>query len=227
MINIFWSVLNRSVTCSSGRQVSEEAYKSVDKYTTLHNLLVPPSDIIFSSCCAEQILQAVLNSSYKDRLMTLDTLNTYEFSLPFPMNIATTTVTTSPVSVTVLKDGNSFTWVSKEFNVAVDPTALTATVSGMGRVRNYSYSVTDNLSSKIPLDTGLYLRMAGPFPGSGFNINVRCEVPFTRQLTSILPAPELVAWYNAEYRRLYMAEVNPVEKIAILAFNLYEGIANA
>lgn len=226
MINIFWSILNRGLTCSTGRQVSKEAYKQVDKYTTLHNLLVPPADIAYSSCSSEQILQTVLNSSYRSRLLALDTLNTYDFPLPFPMYTSTMAISTTPVTVTVLKDGITFPWVSREFNAQVYPSSNLVTVTGLGASKTYSYSMADNLSSKIPLDIGLYIRMSGTLPGSDFTINVKCEVPFNRNLNTLLPEASSVPWYNAEYRKLYIDEVNPAEKTAILAFNLYEGVTH-
>jgi hypothetical protein len=226
MINIMWSVLNRGMTCPTGRQVSAEAYTLVDKYNVLHNTLVPGADVIYSSCCSEQLLQAILNSSYKDRLNSLDVLNTYEYPLAFPRALSTMTVSTAPVTVTILKDGSAFKWVAAEFNIYVNPTASTASVTGLGKKKDYVYSITDNLTSKIPLDVGLYMRMTGPLPAVPFNVNVKCEVPFTRNLTEILIPVESVTWYNAEYKKAYSAEVNPAEKAAILTFNLYEGITN-
>jgi hypothetical protein len=225
MINTFWSVLNRGVTCPTGRQVSLGIYSPVDKYSSLHNMLVPASDIAYSSCASEQILQAVLNSSYKDKLYALDPMNTYEHPLTFPMNTAMVALPSVAVGVSIIKESDSFNWISNIFNVQIHPGDSTASVSGLGGTKEYTYSVTNNLSSKIPLDTGLYVRMTGPIPESDFAIHVQCEIPFNRSIKNIISL-ESAIWYNAEYRKLYTQETNPVEKVAILAFNLYEGIIN-
>lgn len=229
MINKFWTYLNRGVTNEFGRKVTVGAYLANPAMAELHAKLVPKAELSYSCLCTEQLLQIVLSSSLASTLKSSDVLNTYGRGIdmsPNPFNSISSSY--SGIEVFIL-DESTDGWIQGTFTVILNPTLMVARISSsLASVSTVEFTIADNMSSKIPLSKGFYLRFRGTLPSEPVTISVSSVRKFRRNPASILSGLELIRipWINQEYAGIYRDSKIPLEKVAAATMNLYEGLNN-
>jgi len=229
MVNKFFTLLNKGILNEYGRLVENGLYISDDKIAELHNTLVPTSDDKYSTLCTEQLLQIVLKSTYYNRLIELDPLNTYTRDVMNLEEDTYTVVNSNDLTYLVMNESSADPkWCEKNFSVVIDPNALTATVSSEGLSKIYTFAMNNNLSDKILLADEVYLRLQGVLPATAFTISVRYSQKFERDLITLLTALENleIPWFNASYTDAFFQEDVSYNKLATVIMNLYEILTN-
>jgi len=225
-MNNFWTYLSRGTSSTAGRAIESSLYKEDSNLAELHAVLVPDRDTLYKVYCTEQLLQTVLTSSFKDELLSDDPTNTYEYPILTEVIEDTYTAVSSYSGVEVLitnEKSGSASWMQRNFTVAVEPASSYVSVTYEGITNIYELTMTDNLSNKLLLSDGIYLRIRGTLPASSFIIGVSYTNAFRRTLNNILNKVDTISipWYNETYRDAYRTTDFPVKKVATLAMNLY------
>jgi hypothetical protein len=226
-MNKFWTYLNRGATNEFGRGITEDIYHANADMKDLHNLLVPVSELSYSCLCTEQILQAVLNSSFKGQLESSDTLNTYSRSIPASPPTTYSITQSYPGIDIYLLDEYADKWAKATFAISLNSTLSKASISStLGPATVIDFSITDSMSSKIPLSKGFYLRFRGTLPAEPVNISTTATMEFRRNLTSVLADLDKtpIVWVDKACRDIFKGSKIPLERVAAAAMNLYTGL---
>jgi len=157
MLNVAWSVLARGQLSGLAqcRRVTPAAYKADTAWTAVLNTLAPDYRTAAGCFRIEQLVRLVLRSRQRERLLALDPVNTYEkVELIFP---EPGFAHTCPLPL-FFADNNRQD-VAFAYSCELLPLALQwTTPEGFTQ-----YTVTDGLTSSLPLSYGKTLKLRGPF----------------------------------------------------------------
>lgn len=166
MINLAWSALTRGdftlwETAPYARRTTTSILK-FDGPAYKLSALVPYGDNLLRAHLIEQLVQLVLGSSLRDRLLELDSLNTYEkVNLIYPVPGQYVGSLPSGVSLTSVYEDSVFYDQGSgdlKYEITIDPTSLEVVVDGGNPV---DYSSNNNLTSPIEIVPGLSIRLKG------------------------------------------------------------------
>jgi len=159
--------------------------------------LVPEgTDNSFYNYQAEQLVQICRKSRLKATLSTIDPLNTYEHT--FGVITPSTFIGALPTGVFIdlLEPDVRHAWAQQSLAITFNPGGV-ITVNGLPT----EFTVTDNITSVVPLADGLSMKMRGTLPGSNFSTIITVGRQPLRDLPTLITSLKtLETVWLARYR---------------------------
>jgi hypothetical protein len=221
-MNIAWSILakGRHLNGEFTRRVDSSFYRADDEHSRVIDILVPYRDNLFTAYRIEQLIQLLLVSDLKDRLLEFDPVNLYQTAtLSFPP--ASATNTTSPVDVLYFNEVAEETEGLQDVVVDIDPILFEATINSI--VIPFSY--TNSLSSLIEVLQGREIRLHGVLPALPFSFVIHyvgtVHVDWRALLDRI--ALRRFVFEDPDLRKMFEEDVNWINRIAALTMSTLEG----
>jgi len=182
VVNMIWSVLAKGRPISDsrfGRGITVDAYAGVEDPAL--PVLVPYTDELLRAYHIEEVTGLVLRSMVREQALAVDPVNTYEKTvLRWPpaavqtQNLVSGMQTHFTEDVDILRQNGNGMF---HFDCIVDPSGTFRSVYGV-----CSFTITNGLSTPIPILPGLTLQLFGVWP----------VIPFTFQVFVVLPV--VVDW---------------------------------
>lgn len=175
--------------------------------------LVPFGDNLLRSFQIEQLIQLVLRSCLRERLLEGDALNTYEkanLEYPLPGTYWNADDLPATTRLNAFSTPQSFLQAGKgdiTFNCTVDPGALTCTVDNT-RVETFTYA--NNLTSRIELLPGFEIQFKGDIGGSPFTFLVNFVTDPAVNWRETLARAQNVSWRWNDPELREIAEQDPL-----------------
>jgi hypothetical protein len=222
MLNIAWSVLvrGRPNSLAQCRRVTPAVYKEDAAWLSVLNTLAPDYRTVAGFFRIEQLVQLVLRSRLRERLLAFDPVNTYEkATLTFP---PPGFAHNCPLPLTFLDRGSPE--VSFAYTCLLIPSMLQwSTPEG-----ETTYTVTEGLTSALPLSYDKALRLRGPFGEVEYRFDVaytpRLEVDWTALKTNLQARP--IPWQDAALEAIWRDDFSWVEQLAAVIQAVIEANAN-
>lgn len=126
------------------RYTSNDIFVSDDK-KKLVAAVFNDEDANIRGWLVESALKLALQSSYKDRLLAIDPLNTYDIPLNGKLN--SVTIDNETVTFFTIENENNSPVYEDILKCSFDVSSSAVTVNG----KEYKYTLTDNLTNPIPL----------------------------------------------------------------------------
>ena len=222
MLNIAWSVLVRgqATGLAQCRRVTPTAYKADPAWSAVLDTLVPDYRAVTGLFRVEQLVQLVLRSSLRERLLAYDPINTYEKALiayPSPGLAHTCPL---PLFFT----DSSRRDVSFAYSCMLSPLRLTwLTPDGV-----VAYTVTDGLTSHLPLSYDKTIRLRGPFPLAVYQLDVaytpKLEMDWQALLVQLKTC--VIPWQDNDLRAIWQGDFSWVEQLAAVVQEVVEANGN-
>jgi len=225
MINTTWSVLSRSNSNGNlcwSRRVDPLAFDfDQDEGQAMLSALIPHNDDNLRSLYIEEIVQMLLRSPQRQRILDADPVNTYEKSrLQFPPPGSAYTFQQEPTEMrlyvagddaVLLGSGRGFVAVTCEVN----PNTNTLTHS----FGEEEFTIDGNLSSEISLVPGLSIRLQSDFATAlNYLLKLTYSVNSRVDWTQMLARAESVdaVWRDPQLREIW--EKDPLWTNRLAAF---------
>ena len=219
-LNIYWTVLaqGKPSGLSYVRRITPAWFASQPAWAPVLDALTQTPDDIARCFQIEQLVQLVLHSNQRERLLAFDGLNSYEKArLSFP---APGFVTNCPLTSFFQGTG-----AIPGFEFACTLNTITQRFTTPAGV--FSYTVSNNLSSPLPLAPGATLRVQGPFlePAYQFTASysavLRVDWPALMTRLQALKVP----WADTGLRDIWATDPSWVQELAALIVDLVENNA--
>lgn len=220
-LNIYWTVLAQGTVpnMSYVRRISPVWYAPKPEWLAVAEALIITSDDVKKYFQIEQLVQLVLHSNQRGRLMSFDSLNSYEkTALQFP---AEGFGTNCVLPVFFQNTGEN------DISFDMDCTLNTIAQQFTTPAGVFPYTVSNNLSSPLPLAPGKTMRVQGPFPvatyqfRAAFVASLRVDWPVLLARLMLLKLP----WSDNGLRDIWAADPSWVQRLAALIVNLVESNA--
>ena len=222
MINIAWSVLVRGKPngLPQCRRVTPDAYKADAAWSMVLNTLVPDYQTVSGFFRVEQLLQLVLRSSQRARLLEFDPVNTYEkAALAWPVPGLSHDC---PLPLFFSDSGRT------DVAFAYPCILLPGTLQWSTPEVSHTYTVTDGLTDFLPLSYDKRLRLRGPFTEPVYQFDVaytpKLELDWSRLLAQLQGIK--IPWQDTARRAVWQDDFSWVEKLAALTQETVEANAN-
>lgn len=222
MLNVTWSVLMRGQPngLPQCRRVTPGAYKADIAWTRALNTLAPGYQTLSGLFRIEQLVQLVLKSSLRERLLAFDPVNTYEkAALAWPVpGLAHN----CPLPLFFNDSGRT------DVAFAYTCTLLPGTLQWSTPEAAVTYTVTDGLTSFLPLSYDKVLRLRGPFIAPVYQFDVSYTPKLTMDWALLLAQLQACAipWRDSELRAIWQDDFSWAEKLAAATQEIVEANAN-
>lgn len=217
-LNQYWAVLRQGHAPATpySRNYHKEAYRRNERYDKVMATLVPSLEGVDSLFQIEQLVQQVLLTPLKDRLLDLDVLNTYQKSmLSFPEPGFDDTW---PGDLFFFDDQSDDRYF--DFECELDTTTNTFTTP-MGSA---AYSVSNNLTSHLILVPGKTIRLKGPFTAPLYVFRVVFQPKLSVNWPQLIQQLETLdlPWEDADLRRIWKDDFSWVNRLAAVTVSTVE-----
>jgi hypothetical protein len=222
MLNISWSVLVRG--CPNGlaqcRRTTPVAFKEDPAWKAVLDTLVPDYQTVAGFFQVEQLLRLVLGSRQRERLLAFDPINTYEkATLTFP---EPGFAHTCPLPLFFTDRGRR----DKAF--AYSCTLVPGSLQWSTPAQTVNYTVTDGLTSFLPLSYEKEIRLRGPFPEPLYQFDVAYTPVLVLELDELMGRLQAltIPWQDTELARVWREDFSWTEQMAALVMAVIEANAN-
>lgn len=223
-INTIWSVLSKGRPIADpriSRGITIEAYDATKGgQDPVLPVLVPYADQLLRAYHIEEFTGVVLRSVVRDQALTVDPVNTYEKTqLQWPAAGVRTQDLVSGLQsqftedTEVLRQNGTGTF---DFGCVVDPAGTFRSPYGV-----CSFTITNGLSTPIPILPGLSLQLFGTWPLTSFMFQVFVVLPVLVDWSGILTriGSLQIQWLDPTLKSIWVTDPVWSNRVAAVALN--------
>jgi hypothetical protein len=217
-INVAWTILSKAdiymwETAPYVRRTTPPVFAIGDGGPTYKiDVLIPFGDNLLRAYHIEELIQLVLKSPLRDRLLALDPVNTYEkanLEYPVPGDYVGEVV---PEGVRVVSNiaRDAFTNLgngSPIFKCAVDPVGGTVTVDDNLII---AFTAANNLTSEIEIAPGFVIQFQGPLGVTPFTFSINFVTDPRVDWRATLNRARMTPWNWQDIDLRNIAEQDPL-----------------